>query len=162
MTDTTHDQQTDPDTDAFAPDTPDNTEGTEDSTTDDATRKARTDAAGYRRRLRYTEAERDSIAAEREALLEKVTACQRADVEALAAQRLTDGSDLWQTVHLADVLNEAGDIDEAKVTTAAADLLTRKPHYAKPRVDNGLGYRSEPVRQAGGWEDVLRGTSRRL
>jgi hypothetical protein len=59
------------------------------------------------------------------------------------------------------VLTEAGDIDEAKVAAAAADLLARKPHYGKPRVDFGLGYRSEPVRQASGWEDVLRGTSAR-
>jgi hypothetical protein len=156
MTETTT-EQTEPDTEATAPD-PD----TEDNGTDDATRKARTDAAGYRRRLRDTEAERDSITAERDALLEKLTARQRADVEALAAQRLTDGSDLWQAVDLADVLDEAGDIDQAKVATATADLLTRKPHYGRPRPDNGLGYRSDPVKPARGWEEVLRGTSRRL
>jgi hypothetical protein len=156
MTETTA-EQTEPDTEVPAPE-PD----TEDNGTDEATHKARTDAAGYRRRLRDTEAERDSIAAERDALVEKLTARQRTDVEVLAAQRLTDGSDLWQAVELVDVLNEAGDIDEAKVTADVADLLTRKPHYGIPRVDNGLGYRSMPPRSSG-WEDVLRGgTSRRF
>jgi hypothetical protein len=59
------------------------------------------------------------------------------------------------------VVDCAGDIDEAKVVAATADLLARKPHYAKPRVDFGLGHRSSPIRSAG-WEDLLRGTSRRL
>jgi hypothetical protein len=70
--------------------------------------------------LRDTEAERDSITAERDAitaerdaLVEKLTA-DSDEVEALATQRLTDGSDVWQAINLPDVLTDAGDIDEAK------------------------------------------------
>lgn len=156
LDDTTTDQPTETDTDSAAPDGTD-----EDTGPDDATRKARTDAAGYRRRLRDAEADRDSIAAERDALLEKITARQRADVEALAARELTDGSDLWQAVELAEVLDGSGDIDSKKVTAAVAELLEKKPHYRAPRQDFGLGLRGSPVKSSSGWEDVLRGRSRR-
>lgn len=59
------------------------------------------------------------------------------------------------------MLDAAGDIDEAKVTAAVAGLVEQKPHYRAPRPDLGMGYRSSPIKQSGGWEEVLRGTSRR-
>lgn len=122
----------------------------------EAARKARGDAAGYRRRLRDVEAERDALAVERDALAERVTARQRADVEALAARRLVDGSDLWTAADLPDLLDEAGELDEEKVAAAVEALAATKPHYRRSNGDIGQGVRGEPLKAQSSFADVLR------
>src|SRR5699024_10380117 len=80
-------------------------------TTED-TSKAGQEAANYRRRLREAEAERDALTTRLEQL-------QRAEVERLAEQHIAKGSGLWAATELADMLDEDGNIDPAKVTAAA-------------------------------------------
>ena len=99
--------------------TTENNESTEDTqvqetdseNTEDAG-KAGQEAAKYRRRLREAEAERDALTTRLEQL-------QRAEVERLAEQHIAKGSGLWAATELADVLDEDGNIDPAKVTAAA-------------------------------------------
>ena len=75
----------------------------------------------------------------------------------LAAQRLRDGSDLWTTVELADVLDDQGEVDSAKVAEAVDQLATAKPHYLAPRASFELGQRGGPVEKGDTFADVLRG-----
>jgi len=127
----------------------------------EAVKKARADAAGYRRRLRDTEAERNTIAAERDALRSRLDDRQRADVETLAGQRLQHGSDLWATdVDLASLLDDDGAIDEFKVSVAVDQLITSKPHYARPRPQFDLGHRGGTAETGPSFADVLRGGTR--
>ena len=84
------------------------------------------DAAKYRRRLRETEAERDTLAAQVEAL-------QRTAIEAQAATEAIKPAALWASgVQLADLITETGAIDAEKVTVAcntARDTLGLGPRY---------------------------------
>ncbi len=121
------------------------------------TRKARSEAAGYRRRLRDTEAERDTLAAERDQLRTQLDDRTRADVEALAGQRLLDGSDLWTATTLADLLDDQGDVDPALVTQAVDQLAKSKPHYVRSAPSFDLGHRGESVKGEATFADVLRG-----
>ncbi len=155
MTETPHDPAETDSTETPAPEPDTDTQGSHDA--DEAARKARGDAAGYRRRLRDVEAERDALVAERDALAERVTARQRADVEASAARRLVDGSDLWTAVDLPDLLTEAGVLDEEKVAAAVDALVATKPHYRRSTGDIGQGVRGEPLRVEPSFADVLRG-----
>lgn len=83
------------------------------------------EAAKYRRRLRETEAERDT-------LTERLTTLQRSEAERLAATALTDGADLWREgTELADLLDDDGNIDPDKVTAAAASVSQAHPHWRK-------------------------------
>jgi hypothetical protein len=121
-------------------------------------KKARSDAAAYRRRLREAEAERDALAADRDRLREREQARQRGDVEALAARQLRDGSDLWTAVDLDACLNDQGEVDEEKITAVATELAGAKPHWAAVRTTRfDLGQQGEPLPRQAGWEDVLRG-----
>lgn len=79
-------------------------------TTEDS--KVGQEAAKYRRRLREAEAERDALTTRLEQL-------QRAEVERLAGEHLQKAAGLWATTSLADMLDEEGNIDPAKVTSAA-------------------------------------------
>lgn len=83
------------------------------------------EAANYRRRLRETETERDT-------LREQVTGFRRAEVERLAAERLADPSDLWREAQLEDLLDESGALDTEKVATALDAVLDAHKHWAKP------------------------------
>lgn len=90
----------------------------------------RREAAGYRRRLRETEAERDG-------LLARVETVHRAEVERVAGGVLADAGDLWRDggVDLGGLLDEAGDVDAAAVTKAARAIVKRRPHWASPLLD---------------------------
>jgi hypothetical protein len=87
--------------------------------------KLRHEAASRRRQLRQVEAERD-------ALRDQVDDFHRERVERLAAQRLTDGTDVWTAVELGELRDEDGALDESKVRAALDDLVQRKPHWRKP------------------------------
>lgn len=98
--------------------------------------KVRRESAGYRRRLRETEAERDRLA-------ERVTAAQRAEVGRLAGGRLADAADLYRETDHSDLLDETGDVDPAKVEAAIVGVLEAHPHWrpAEP-ADFGGGART--------------------
>lgn len=69
--------------------------------------------ARYRRQLRDTEAERDALA-------EQITAMRRAEAERLAADTITEPAALWAAgTDLEDLIGDDGNIDPAKVATAA-------------------------------------------
>lgn len=102
------------------------------------------EAAKYRRRLRDTETERDTLA-------ETVTTLQRNEVERLAASAIANPAALWAAgVELSDVLAEDGSVDAEKVTAAAKDAAERLG-LAQPRPANyvrGEGSNPSPTRSA--------------
>lgn len=89
--------------------------------------KLRKEAAGYRRRLRETEAERDKLRA-------RVEDADRAEVErAVTGDRgLTDPADFWLAVQLDDLRDEDGALDKAKIEAARDRVLADRPHWRKP------------------------------
>ncbi|BBZ63421.1 hypothetical protein [Mycolicibacterium monacense] len=87
------------------------------------------EAAKYRRRLRDTEAERDTLAARLEGM-------QRAEAERLAGKMLAKGAALWAGgTTIADLLNEAGELDPDKVQTRAAEI---REQFGIPQPRSGL------------------------
>ncbi|WP_051515429.1 hypothetical protein [Candidatus Blastococcus massiliensis] len=117
------------------------------------------EAARYRRRLRDVENERDGLAA-------RVESFRRADAERAASQLLANPSDLWLFAQPADVLDDAGDVDETRVRELATAVVSERPGLGIPRVqivDMGQGRRVAPT-SGGGWASVLKdsqGTGRR-
>jgi hypothetical protein len=101
------------------------------------------EAAGYRRRLRDTESERDTLSAQVERL-------QRAEAIRLAEGRLSVPGDLFAFgAELADLLTEDGDVspDAVTVTVTVAKLIAERPglgRVAKPPFpDLGQGVRGQ-------------------
>lgn len=83
------------------------------------------EAARYRHRLRAAEGERDAVAARLEVM-------QRGEAERLAASKLADPQDLWRDgAALADVLDDAGHIDPAKLDAMIGTVLDAHKHWAK-------------------------------
>ncbi len=93
------------------------------------------EAAKYRRRLRDTETERDTLRGQVEAL-------QRAEVERLAGH-LTQPSAIWAAgVELSDVLDDSGAVNADKVNAAvteAAEALGLARATRTPRPDPSQG-----------------------
>ena len=108
------------------------------------------EAAKYRRRLREAEAERDNLAA----IVENT---RRQMVERMLADstdgHLGDPTDLWRGgVELAELVDEAGAIDPAKVDAAQARVIAEHPswkQYTFP--DLGQGARGKSL---GGQADL--------
>src|SRR5690242_16579084 len=85
------------------------------------------EAARYRRRLRETEKERDT-------LLSRVESLQRGEVERLAASKLADPADVWRDgASLGDLLGDDGNIDPAAVDGLLAGLIETHSHWAIPQ-----------------------------
>src|SRR5699024_7564560 len=82
------------------------------------TGKTGNEAAKYRRRLRAAEAQRD-------ALTERLETMQRAEVERLAGEHIAKGESLWAAASLADVLDDAGNVDPQRVAAAAQEAQER-------------------------------------
>ncbi|RUP35019.1 MAG: hypothetical protein EKK51_00225 [Mycolicibacterium sp.] len=156
---TTPDPTADSKPDSLANEVGDTTEDVHQSDTPDTTDTTESpnkEAAKWRTKLRDTEAERDGLATRLETM-------QRAEAERLAAQHLANGADLWLTgTTLTDMLDDNGNLDPAKITTAATTLGADRPHWrctassaapagevtARGKIDGG------PNRT---WADVLRG-----
>lgn len=138
-------------------DRPEAVSSDQDTATND-THETDREAAKYRRRLRDTEAERDGLRSRLETL-------QRAEAERLAADHLADGTDLWLAgAQLADMLDDDGNLDAAKVAETAAQLGTDRPHWrrtvssAAPAGEVTARGKIEPgPHQPRGWAAVLRG-----
>lgn len=84
------------------------------------------EAARYRRQLRDTEAERDSLRAERDAL-------RRGHIEQLAqAAGATRGADVADVTDIATLLGEDGRVDPERVAARVAELRAERPHWFAP------------------------------
>jgi hypothetical protein len=110
--------------------------------------EGRSEAAKLRGRLRDTEGQLAAMAA-------RVAALQRAEVERLAAEHLATPADLWLTDTKVDtLLDDAGNVDSAKVAIAAKGVVASRPHWAattarpiprKPREAlKGGGFSTDP------------------
>jgi len=113
------------------------------------------EAARYRRQLRESQSHAEALGA-------RVEAMQRTDVERLAATDLQTPADLWLTgPDLADLLDEAGDVDPEKVKTTVAAVLEQRPGWARPDGPPSFdgGARTTPPRQVSMLE-VLQGRRR--
>ncbi|KUI37594.1 hypothetical protein AU195_18270 [Mycobacterium sp. IS-1496] len=136
MTDTPDAQDVDP-TDTPADDTvieaddmpeADPLEPPDDSESDESGNGNR-EAAKYRRRLRDTEAERDTLAARLEGM-------QRAEAERQAGELLTKGAALWAGgTTVSDLLNEHGELDSGKIQARAAEI---REQFGIPQPRSGL------------------------
>ncbi len=136
MTDTDNPEQTDTvDTDEQTDTDTDTDEQTDTDTDGTDERTPSREAAAYRRRLRDTEAERDTLAG-------RVEALQRREAERIAGQHLADPTDLWLLGDDLDELLTDGDIDAAKVSAAARAIVSTRPRLAAPPLDLGQGARS--------------------
>lgn len=93
------------------------------------------EAAGYRRRLRDTEQERDQIR-------ERLERYERAEVERIAgAAGLQVAADVWlHGASLEHLRTESGDIDAETVSGLVADIVKDRPGLqARPVGDIGIG-----------------------
>ncbi len=116
------------------------------------------EAARYRRQLREAETARDG-------LLARVDTLQRAEVARIAkAQQgpLHNAADLLDLggVTLEQLRNEAGDIDEKKVTAALEEFRKARAYLfqPKPKITFGQG-RGESV-DTKSWSEVINGSHR--
>lgn len=111
------------------------------------------EAAGYRRRLRAAEGERDTLAG-------RIERYQRAEVERLAADRLAVPADVFGFgAELGDLLTPEGDVDGAAVAAAVDRLITDRPGLRKAtvRTQVGLGGGNRQAPPTGpSWSDVLK------
>jgi hypothetical protein len=104
------------------------------------------EAAGYRRRLRETETERDALAA-------RVTELRTAEVERIAGERLARAGDL------VELLDDVGLIDTARLGAALDTMLEARPYLARRRFQGSAdsGVRTTATPPATSWHDVLNG-----
>lgn len=95
--------------------------------TDPRLSKARNEAQRLRTRLRDAENERDGLAA-------TVDRYQRAEIsrQAEGPGKLHSGDDLLNSVTVADLVDDAGEIDTDAVQAAVDQLRHDKPHYGAP------------------------------
>ncbi len=111
------------------------------------------EAARYRRRLRETETERDT-------LVEQLDGFRRREAERVAAGALSKPSDLWLDGRdIGDLLDDDGQVDPDKVSAEVASVLEGRPLLAatrqRPKPDDAQG-RPGP-RSSEGWAEVLKG-----
>lgn len=111
------------------------------------------EAAKYRRRLRDTEAQRDTLAT-------RVETYQRREIEALADGKLAVPSDLFSIAQLSleDAYDENGELQADVVQAAIDELLLHRPGLAVPanRREWGQGGTRPPIAGDGpSWSDVL-------
>jgi hypothetical protein len=112
------------------------------------------EAAGYRRRLRETETERDALAA-------RVTELRTAEVERIAGERLARAGDLLELSGLTvdELLDDDGLIDTARLGAALDTMLEARPYLARRRFQGSAdsGVRTTATPPATSWHDVLNG-----
>lgn len=134
----------------------------------------RREAAGYRTRLRESEAEAQRLTeanaseldrvreearaeARAEALAEANARVVRAEVVAAAAGRLRDPADALQFLDLSSfAVNDDGEVDREALAAAVGELVKTKPYLTSTR-DPDFGAR-EPAKKTGKtMDDLLRG-----
>lgn len=149
MTDTTTDPSWSDDTPPEDTDT--TTEATTEPEVEPPEDKPGSEAARYRRQLRDTE---DKVAV----LTARVDGYQMAEAERLAATHLASPGDLWLLgTTLADLRDDAGELDPVKVEVTAEKIVTGRPGLRTTRVDLGQGRRGPLSTGSTSWSSVLRG-----
>lgn len=115
------------------------------------------EAARYRRRLRDTEAERDTLRT-------RIVSMQRVEAERIAGQHLADGADLWlRGTQLGDLLNDDGNVCAEKIAAAAQDIGAASPHWvrksasAAPASEVTANGKIETEKETPSWADLLGG-----
>lgn len=110
------------------------------------------EAAGYRRRLRDTEAERDGLKGQ-------LAAARRALVDGVAEQQHIRPAALWAAgTQLEELFDEAGNLDPAAVTAACDHAASQFNIHRGPRPDysqGGSGTAAASV-AADPWTDAFR------
>lgn len=100
---------------------------------DDTDENGNREAAKWRRRLRETEAERDQLRGQ-------VQALQRAEAERIAGETVRAPAALWAAgVDVADLLDDTGAIDPAKVRDAVQAAAEQLGLARSPRPDPTQG-----------------------
>lgn len=165
----THEQQqpTATDNDALQESQPDNADQPEAEAAEpaDGRERARGREAGYRRRLRETEAEVAAVTAERDQLRAHVDRLHAAEVERIAGDdhkmgdvALSRPEDVWLVgVTLDDLRGEDGGVDEKKVREVVKVIVRERPHwrrYHDPRVEFARSGR--PPGYSSSWADALK------
>ena len=113
----------------------------------DAAARSR-EAAGYRTRLRETEAERD-------ALRERVDAFERREVESIARSLgAAVPADLWTLISLDD-LRVDGTLDAEATTERVKQLLAERPTWRQQLPDLGAGPRANGESRELGFSQLL-------
>jgi hypothetical protein len=85
----------------------------------DAPESANSEAAKYRKQLRTTEAERDTLTG-------RLERAQRTMIEGIAAKHLAKPEALWVSgAEIADLLDDDGNVDDDKVAAAVKDVQER-------------------------------------
>lgn len=105
--------------------------------------------------------ERNEARAERDALAQRVEALQRAELERLAGDTMSNPADLLALTGqaLADFLTEDGELDAELVAKAAAELLATRPGLRKgsPAFDPSQGSGGKPaVKREPSWGALLK------
>ncbi|WP_255783414.1 hypothetical protein [Mycobacteroides abscessus] len=132
---TTTDEETGDDTDTSDVDTAEDTTTEDDADSDDSGDKSGREAAKYRRRLRETEAQRDTLAAQlsalRQGVIDDIAASAGVDPKLLAANGY----------ELSSFLDEDGKIIRAKVDEAIQATVTafRISTSSRPAPDPAFG-----------------------
>lgn len=125
----------------------------DDQADDDPAAAARREAAAYRRRLRDTEAERDTLAA-------TVATYRRREAEALAGRAMQSGADLWAAgIELEELLADDGTVDEARVRDAVAQVTADRPHWRRKSPDLDAGARTPAASSGFDFGAALRGAA---
>jgi hypothetical protein len=114
----------------------------------------RREAAGHRVKAREAVEQRDALAARVETYL-------RREVERLAAEHLAQGEDVFLSVELADLLDEDGEVDAAKVDAAAAKIVSTRPGLAAERSSFDGGVRRIQAAPGPSFADSFRKAARR-
>ncbi len=127
-------------------------DSTDQSATEDAgDAKLRREAARYRRSLREAETERDGLRG-------RVEAMQRAEVERLVGDQIAVPADVWLAgALLPDLLDDDGNVDQAKVTDTVKAVLTDRPGWRRlthPNFDGGV--RATAPITGPTWHDAIR------
>ena len=113
------------------------------------------EAAKYRTRLREAEAERD-------ALVSRLAALQRAEIERLASAGLSHPSDIFTMSgnELADYITDTGTVDAERVAADVAAILLERPGLKPnaPAVDYSQGSGNVPhaVKAEPSWALLLK------
>ncbi len=127
-------------------------ETTATETTDD---KPGAEAAKYRRRLRETEARATALAG-------RVETMQKREVERLVATDLATPADVWLTdTTMADLLDDDGEIDPAKVGEAVTAILTERPSWRRTTAASFDGGARTSASTGLSFQQVLQGGRRR-
>jgi hypothetical protein len=112
------------------------------------------------REARYR-VERNDARAERDALAQRVERMQRAEVDRLASEHLSQGSDLllMSGNDLAAYLNEeTGEVDADRIRADVEILLQERPGLGKHTgaFDPTAGLGGRPVKRPTTWADLLK------